>query len=107
MVTILATRRSRRQTSTDVRDNASLRVCFGVQSSLAAAAVLGDEWRSDNFASPLGAPTGVGVAAIDGRFTRFRAPYIPESVVAAHMKQCAGLRQDPADLLAVQLASGQ
>ena len=108
VVTILATQKPTADAlPTDVRDNASLRVCFGVQSSFAAAAVLGDEWRSDNFASPLGAPTGVGVAAIDGRFTRFRAPYIPESVVAAHMKQCAGLRQDPADLLAVQLASGQ
>jgi hypothetical protein len=108
VVTILATQKPTADAlPTDIRDNASLRVCFGVQSAYAASAVLGDEWSNDSVASPLGAPTGVGVAAVAGRFVRFRAPYTPESAVAEHMARWAHLRREPAALLTAGLNSGQ
>lgn len=107
VVSILATQKPTADSlPTDIRDNASLRVCFGVQSAYAASAVLGDDWRSEDCASPLGAPTGIGVAAIDGRFSRFRAPYVPEAVVKAHMARWVATRSDPWKLLDEQLTDG-
>lgn len=108
VVSILATQKPTADSlPTDIRDNATLRLCFGVQSVYAASAVLGDDWRSEDCASPLGAPTGIGVAAIDGRFCRFRAPYVPESVVKAHMARWVASRGDPWKLLDEQLMDGR
>jgi hypothetical protein len=104
VISILATQKPTSDSlPTDIRDNASLRVCFGVQSAYAAAAVLGDEWRGNDCASPLGAPTGIGVAAVDGRFCRFRAPYVSEAAVEAHMSWWSAFRSDPWKLLDQQL----
>jgi DNA segregation ATPase FtsK/SpoIIIE-like protein len=103
-VTILATQKPTSDSlPTDIRDNASLRVCFGVQSTYAASAVLGDDWSAASSVSPLGASVGIGVAAVDGKFVRFRAPYIPESTIARQMNDCAVLCLDPWQLLDAQL----
>jgi hypothetical protein len=104
VVTILATQKPTSDSlPTDIRDNASLRVCFGVQSTYAACAVLGDDWSAASSVSPLGAPVGIGVAAVDGKFVRFRAPYIPEATIARQMNDCAVLCLDPWQLLDAQL----
>lgn len=100
VVTILSTQKPTAESlPTDIRDNASLRVCFGVQSTYAATAVLGDDWRSDADASPLGAASGLGVAYVEGQFRRFRAPFVAESAVAAYTHHYSGLRSDPWQLL--------
>lgn len=100
VVTILSTQKPTAESlPTDIRDNASLRVCFGVQSTYAATAVLGDDWRGDTDASPLGATSGLGVAYVDGQFRRFRAPFVAESVVAAYTHHYSGLVSDPWQLL--------
>lgn len=108
VVTILATQKPTADSlPTDIRDNATLRVCFGVRSAPAATAVLGDDWSPADSPSPLGAPTGIGVAALDGGFVRFRAPYVPESAVAAHMWRFAAYRRDPWKLMVPSAPSGQ
>ncbi|OBJ81447.1 cell division protein FtsK [Mycobacterium sp. 1245852.3] len=105
VVTILTTQKPTADSlPTDVRDNSSVRVCFGVQSRYAAEAVLGDDWSTDCSASPLGAPVGVGVASVDGGFLRFRAPYVREAVVEDWVNRFAGLTRDPAQLLHNRLA---
>lgn len=105
VVTILSTQKPTADSlPTDIRDNSSVRVCFGVQSRYAAEAVLGDEWSSDSAASPLGAPVGIGVASVDSTFVRFRAPYVPESVVSEWVERCGVLCRDPAQLLHRRLA---
>ena len=105
VVTILSTQKPTADSlPTDIRDNSSVRICFGVQSRYAAEAVLGDEWSSDSAASPLGAPVGIGVASVEGTFVRFRAPYVREAAVSEWVDQYAGLRGDPAQLLCDRLA---
>jgi DNA segregation ATPase FtsK/SpoIIIE-like protein len=100
IVTILSTQKPTADSlPTDIRDNSSVRICFGVQSRYAAEAVLGDEWSSDSAASPLGAAVGVGVASVEGTFVRFRAPYVHEAAVSEWVGRYAGLRGDPAQLL--------
>jgi len=105
VVTILSTQKPTADSlPTDIRDNSSVRICFGVQSRYAAEAVLGDEWSSDSAASPLGAPVGIGVASVEGTFVRFRAPYVREAAVSEWVGRYAGLRGDPAQLLHNRLA---
>ena len=105
VVTILTTQKPTADSlPTDIRDNSSVRVCFGVQSRYAAEAVLGDDWSADNAASPLGAPVGVGVAAVNSEFVRFRAPYVQEAAVADWVNHFAALTSDPSQLLHNQLA---
>ncbi|MBV5246931.1 cell division protein FtsK [Mycolicibacterium sp. PAM1] len=105
VVTILTTQKPTADSlPTDIRDNSSVRVCFGVQSRYAAEAVLGDDWSADSPASPLGAPVGVGVASVDSAFVRFRAPYVREAAVADWVNHFAGLTRDPSQLLHNQLA---
>lgn len=105
VVTILTTQKPTADSlPTDIRDNSSVRVCFGVQSRYAAEAVLGDDWSADSAASPLGAPVGVGVASVDSAFVRFRAPYVREAAVADWVKRFAALTSDPSQLLHNQLA---
>ncbi|MCH9668460.1 MAG: cell division protein FtsK [Actinomycetia bacterium] len=107
VVTILATQKPTADSlPTDIRDNSTLRICFGVQSSYAAAAVLGDEWSADSGASPLGAPVGVGVAAACNSFFRFRSPYVPEEVVADYGSKYAHSREHPAVLFSLAMADG-
>lgn len=105
VVTILSTQKPTADSlPTDIRDNSSVRICFGVQSRYAAEAVLGDEWSSDSGASPLGASVGVGVASVEGNFIRFRAPYVKEAAVSEWVNRYASLRGDPAQLLHNRLA---
>lgn len=105
VVTILTTQKPTADSlPTDIRDNSSVRVCFGVQSRYAAEAVLGDDWSADSAASPLGAPVGVGVASVNSAFVRFRAPYIREAAVADWVNRFAGLTRDPSQLLHNRLA---
>lgn len=105
VVTILSTQKPTADSlPTDIRDNSSVRICFGVQSRYAAEAVLGDEWTSDGPASPLGASVGVGVASVEGNFIRFRAPYVNEVAVSEWVDRFANLRGDPAQLLHNRLA---
>lgn len=99
IVTVVATQKPTADSlPTDIRDNAAMRICFGVQSTHAATAVLGDDWRAGESASPLGAPAGVGVAAVNSRFIRFRAPYVHESAVARYTAAWAVHRRDPWEL---------
>ncbi len=105
VVTILATQKPTADSlPTDIRDNSTLRVCFGVRSAPAATAVLGDDWNPGDSVSPLGESTGIGVAALDGGFVRFRAPYVPEAAIAHHMWRYSGLLQDPWQLMAAMLS---
>lgn len=105
VVTILTTQKPTADSlPTDIRDNSSVRVCFGVQSRYAAEAVLGDDWSVDCAASPLGAAVGVGVASVDSAFVRFRAPYVQEAAVADWVNRFAGLTRNPSQLLHNQLA---
>ncbi|MCA2320436.1 ATP-binding protein [Mycobacterium intracellulare] len=99
LVTILSTQRPTADAiPTSIRDNASLRVCFGVRTRESAAAVLG-EFSSESTVSPIGAPIGVGVTLARGSFVRFRTPYTSESALARHVSKFASLSGDPLDLL--------
>lgn len=89
---------------TAIRDNANLRVCFGVRTREAAAAVLG-EFSTEADVSPIGAPTGVGVAALPGGHVRFRSPFVPDGAACRHMKSFEELTANPLDLLARSLLS--
>ncbi|AZP81972.1 cell division protein FtsK [Mycobacterium avium subsp. paratuberculosis] len=107
VVSILSTQKPTADSlPTDIRDNASLRVCFGVQSTYAATAVLEDGWRSDTDVSPLGMSSGVGVSFIGGHFRRFRAPFVRERVIATHSWRWSSLNRDPWELLRPELADG-
>lgn len=107
VITILATQKPTADSlPTDIRDNATLRVCFGVRATPAATAVLGDDWNIGDSASPLGAPIGIGVAAVEGGFVRFRAPYVSEAAIAHHMWRFSALRRDPWQLMAAAATHG-
>ena len=106
VVTIVATQKPTADSlPTDIRDNSTLRICFGVQSIHAASAVLGDDWGSDSEASPLSMPVGVGVAAAGNGYFRFRSPYVPEHVVATFVAEAAHHREHPSLLFKSAMAS--
>lgn len=106
LVTILCTQRPTADAiPTSIRDNASLRVCFGVRTRESAVAVLG-EFSSESTVSPIGARTGVGVTLAGEGLVRFRAPYISEHTVAQHVSEFASLSGDPLDLLNKAMHTG-
>lgn len=80
-----------------IRDNASARISFRVMTADAARAVLGAEF--DPAVSPIGAPTGVGVALADGlAATRFRVPYATPRETSEFVDSQGGSRIELADL---------
>lgn len=103
IVIILSTQRPTAESiPTSTRDNCALRVCFSVRTREAATAVLGD-FSTDSAASPIGAPSGVGVSFVDGCNARFRSPFVPETVVRKHICAVADLTKNPLDLLCAEV----
>lgn len=88
---------------TAIRDNAEVRICFNVRNRDSAVAVLG-ELTSEDAVSSIGLPQGVGVSFVDGALRKFRAPFVPEAVVAEFVQRHQSLTADPLDLLSRALA---
>ena len=93
---------------TRIRDNCQVAVSFATRTLDGAVAALGEEIRQHPDASPvqLNDPAYVGVAVTSrpGRpgFQRVRTPQVDHHQVAAIIRATAGLRRDPAELLAEQ-----
>ena len=93
---------------TRIRDNCQVAISFATRTLDGAVAALGEEIRQHPDASPvlLNDPSYVGVAvtSLPGRpgFHRVRTPQVDHAQVAAVIRQTAGLRADPAALLAEQ-----
>jgi DNA segregation ATPase FtsK/SpoIIIE, S-DNA-T family len=93
---------------TRIRDNCQVAISFATRTLDGAVAALGEEIRQHPDASPvlLNDPTYVGVAVtcLPGRpgFHRVRTPQVDHLQVAAIIHAAAGLRADPAALLAEQ-----
>jgi DNA segregation ATPase FtsK/SpoIIIE, S-DNA-T family len=93
---------------TRIRDNCQVAISFATRTVDGAVAALGEEIRQHPDASPvlLNDPTYVGVAvtSLPGRpgFHRVRTPQVDHHQVAAVIRATAGLRADPAELLAEQ-----
>jgi S-DNA-T family DNA segregation ATPase FtsK/SpoIIIE len=91
---------------TRIRDNCQVAISFATRTIDGAVAALGEEIRQHPDASPvlLNDPTYVGVAvtSLPGRpgFHRVRTPQVDHHQVAAIIRATAGLRADPAELLA-------
>jgi S-DNA-T family DNA segregation ATPase FtsK/SpoIIIE len=95
--------------STRVRDNCQVAVSFATRTLDGAVAALGEEIRQHPDASPVllndPAYVGVAVTSLPGRpgFQRVRTPQVDHHQVAAIIRATAGLRADPAALLAQQV----
>jgi DNA segregation ATPase FtsK/SpoIIIE, S-DNA-T family len=93
---------------TRIRDNCQVAISFATRTVDGAVAALGEEIRQHPDVSPvlLNDPTYVGVAvtSLPGRpgFHRVRTPQVDHHQVAAVIRASAGLRRDPAVLLAEQ-----
>jgi DNA segregation ATPase FtsK/SpoIIIE, S-DNA-T family len=93
---------------TRIRDNCQVAISFATRTVDGAVAALGEEIRQHPDASPvlLNDPVYVGVAvtSLPGRpgFHRVRTPQVDHHQVAAIIRASAGLRTDPATLLAEQ-----
>jgi S-DNA-T family DNA segregation ATPase FtsK/SpoIIIE len=93
---------------TRIRDNCQVAISFATRTVDGAVAALGEEIRQHPDASPVllndPAYVGVAVTSLPGRpgFHRVRTPQIDHHQVAAIIRATAGLRQDPAELLAEQ-----
>jgi DNA segregation ATPase FtsK/SpoIIIE, S-DNA-T family len=93
---------------TRIRDNCQVAISFATRTVDGAVAALGEEIRQHPDASPvlLNDPNYVGVAvtSLPGRpgFHRVRTPQVDHHQVAAIIHATAGLRADPAELLAEQ-----
>jgi DNA segregation ATPase FtsK/SpoIIIE, S-DNA-T family len=93
---------------TRIRDNCQVAISFATRTVDGAVAALGEEIRQHPDASPvlLNDPAYVGVAvmSLPGRpgFHRLRTPKVDHAQVAAVIRATAGLRADPAALLAEQ-----
>jgi DNA segregation ATPase FtsK/SpoIIIE, S-DNA-T family len=91
---------------TRIRDNCQVAISFATRTVDGAVAALGEEIRQHPDASPvlLNDPAFVGVAvtSLPGRsgFHRVRTPQVDHHQVAAIIRATAGLRADPAVLLA-------
>jgi DNA segregation ATPase FtsK/SpoIIIE, S-DNA-T family len=94
---------------TRIRDNCQVAVCFATRTLDGAVAALGEEIRQHPEASPVllndPAYVGVAVTSLPGRagFQRVRTPLVDPHHVAAVIRVTAGLRADPAGLLAGQV----
>jgi S-DNA-T family DNA segregation ATPase FtsK/SpoIIIE len=91
---------------TRIRDNCQVAISFATRTVDGAVAALGEEIRQHPDVSPvlLNDPVYVGVAvtSLPGRpgFQRVRTPQVDHHQVAAIIRTTAGLRADPAELLA-------
>jgi S-DNA-T family DNA segregation ATPase FtsK/SpoIIIE len=91
---------------TRIRDNCQVAISFATRTLDGAAAALGEEIRQHPDASPVllndPAYVGVAVTSLPGRpgFHRVRTPQVDHHQVAAIIRAAAGLRADPAELLA-------
>jgi DNA segregation ATPase FtsK/SpoIIIE, S-DNA-T family len=91
---------------TRIRDNCQVAICFATRTVDGAVAALGEEIRQHPDASPVllndPAYVGVAVTSLPGRpgFHRVRTPQVDHHQVAAVAQAAAGLRADPAALLA-------
>jgi S-DNA-T family DNA segregation ATPase FtsK/SpoIIIE len=93
---------------TRIRDNCQVAISFATRTVDGAVAALGEEIRQHPDASPVllndPAYVGVAVTSLPGRpgFHRVRTPQVDHHQVAAIIRGTAGLRADPAELLAGQ-----
>jgi S-DNA-T family DNA segregation ATPase FtsK/SpoIIIE len=93
---------------TRIRDNCQVAISFATRTVDGAVAALGEEIRQHPDASPVllndPAYVGVAVTSLPGRpgFHRVRTPQVDHHQVAAIIRATAGLRADPAVLLAQQ-----
>ena len=93
---------------TRIRDNCQVAISFATRTVDGAVAALGEEIRQHPDASPVllndPAYVGVAVTSLPGRpgFHRVRTPLVDHHHVAAVIRATAGLRADPAGLLAKQ-----
>jgi S-DNA-T family DNA segregation ATPase FtsK/SpoIIIE len=93
---------------TRIRDNCQVAISFATRTLDGAVAALGEEIRQHPEASPVllndPAYVGVAVTGLPGRpgFHRVRTPQVDHHQVAAIIRATAGLRADPAELLAEQ-----
>jgi S-DNA-T family DNA segregation ATPase FtsK/SpoIIIE len=93
---------------TRIRDNCQVAISFATRTLDGAVAALGEEIRQHPDASPVllndPAYVGVAVTSLPGRpgFQRVRTPQVDHHQVAAIVRATAGLRADPAGLLAEQ-----
>jgi hypothetical protein len=93
---------------TRIRDNCQVAISFATRTVDGAVAALGEEIRQHPDASPVllndPAYVGVAVTSLPGRpgFHRVRTPQVDHHQVAAVIRATAGLRADPAALLAEQ-----
>ena len=93
---------------TRIRDNCQVAITFATRTVDGAVAALGEEIRQHPDASPVllndPAYVGVAVTSLPGRpgFHRVRTPQVDHHQVAAIIRATAGLRADPAELLADQ-----
>jgi DNA segregation ATPase FtsK/SpoIIIE, S-DNA-T family len=91
---------------TRIRDNCQVAISFATRTLDGAVAALGEEIRQHPDASPVllndPAYVGVAVTSLPGRpgFHRVRTPQVDHHQVAAIIRTTAGLRADPAELLA-------
>jgi DNA segregation ATPase FtsK/SpoIIIE, S-DNA-T family len=91
---------------TRIRDNCQVAISFATRTLDGAVAALGEEIRQHPDASPVllndPAYVGVAVTSLPGRpgFQRVRTPQVDHRQVAAVIHATAGLRADPAELLA-------
>jgi DNA segregation ATPase FtsK/SpoIIIE, S-DNA-T family len=91
---------------TRIRDNCQVAISFATRTLDGAVAALGEEIRAHPDASPVllndPAYVGVAVTSLPGRpgFLRVRTPQVDHHQVAAVIRATAGLRADPAELLA-------
>jgi S-DNA-T family DNA segregation ATPase FtsK/SpoIIIE len=93
---------------TRIRDNCQVAISFATRTVDGAVAALGEEVRQHPDVSPVllndPAYVGVAVTSLPGRpgFHRVRTPQVDHHQVAAIIRATAGLRADPAELLADQ-----
>jgi hypothetical protein len=93
---------------TRIRDNCQVAISFATRTVDGAVAALGEEIRNHPDASPVllndPAYVGVAVTSLPGRpgFHRVRTPQVDHVQIAAVIRATAGLRADPAELLAEQ-----
>jgi S-DNA-T family DNA segregation ATPase FtsK/SpoIIIE len=93
---------------TRIRDNCQVAISFATRTIDGAVAALGEGIRQHPDASPVllsdPAYVGVAVTSLPGRpgFHRVRTPEVDHHQVAAVIRATAGLRADPAELLAAQ-----
>jgi DNA segregation ATPase FtsK/SpoIIIE, S-DNA-T family len=91
---------------TRIRDNCQVAISFATRTLDGAVAALGEEIRAHPDVSPVllndPAYVGVAVTSLPGRpgFHRVRTPQVDHAQVAAVIRATAGLRADPAALLA-------